>query len=123
MAMHQLAAERLGSLAQHVLFVERSFRESLWGHGLGTFDVIVTHQAVHELRHKRHATTLHMQAKSLLMLGGTYLVCDHYAGEDGMRDTALYMTVAEHHQALKNAGFNNIDQLLLKGGLVLHRAS
>jgi len=123
MAMHQLAAERLGSLAQHVLFVERSFRESLWGHGLGTFDVIVTHQAVHELRHKRHAPTLHAQAKLLLVPGGIYLVCDHYAGEDGMRDTELYMTVGEQYQALKSAGFDSIDQLLLKGGLVLHRAS
>jgi SAM-dependent methyltransferase len=122
-AMHQLAAERLGPLAQHVLFVERSFRETSWGHGLGKFEVIVTHQAVHELRHKRHASTLHAQVKSLLVPGGVYLVCDHYAGEDGMCDSELYMTVAEHYEALKSAGFNSIDQLLLKGGLALHRAS
>ena len=122
-AMHQLAAARLGSLASGVWFVERSFREENWSHGLGAFDCIVTNQAVHELRHKRHASMLHTQVKQHLSPGGLYLVCDHFAGEGGMQNEQLYMSVKEQHSALLHAGFSKVEQLLLKGGLVLHRAS
>ncbi len=121
-AMHQLAVERLGVLASRVQFLERSFLDADWSHGLGPFEVIVTNQAVHELRHKRHAATLHTQARELLAPGGVYLVCDHFAGEGGMTNDQLYMTVVEQHQALVSAGFVGVEQLLLKGGLVLHAA-
>ncbi len=122
-AMHQLAAQRLGSLASGVQFVERNFREGNWSHGLGQFECIVTHQAVHELRHKCHASTLHTQVKQHLSPGGFYLVCDHFAGEGGMKNEQLYMSVKEQHSALLGAGFSKVEQLLLKGGLVLHQAS
>ena len=87
------------------------------------FDVIVTNQAVHELRHKRHASGLHSQVKEVLVPGGVYLVCDHFAGEGGMDDTELYMSIAEQSEALGNAGFSKIRQLLVKGGLALHLAT
>ena len=83
----------------------------------------MTNQAVHELRHKRYAPTLHHQVRGLLATGGNYLVCDHFAGEGGMSNSELYMTVEEQKAALFAAGFTNVEQLLLKGGLVLHRAS
>ncbi|SMC16988.1 Methyltransferase domain-containing protein [Andreprevotia lacus DSM 23236] len=121
-AMHKLARERLGALATRVQFVERSFKEPEWTQGLGLFDAIVTNQAVHELRHKRHARELHTQARSLLVPGGIYLVCDHFAGDNGMKNDQLYMTVAEQRDALTNAGFCHVEQVLLQGGLVLHRA-
>jgi cyclopropane fatty-acyl-phospholipid synthase-like methyltransferase len=76
-AMHQLAMERLGAKADQVQFVQRSFREEDWMHGLGNFDCVVTLQAVHELRHKRHTATLHAGVKSILNTPGLYLVCDH----------------------------------------------
>jgi cyclopropane fatty-acyl-phospholipid synthase-like methyltransferase len=63
-AMHQLAAARLGSATGLVQFIERSFREEGWTCGLEQFDAIVTNQAVHELRHKRHAARLHAQARA-----------------------------------------------------------
>ena len=122
-AMHQLAAERLAVLARRVQFIERSFLETAWTQGLGLFDVIVTNQAVHELRHKRHASGLHSQVKEVLVPGGVYLVCDHFAGEGGMDDTELYMSIAEQSEALGNAGFSKIQQLLVKGGLALHLAT
>lgn len=121
-AMHTLARERLGAWAGRVQFVERSFREPGLGEGLGSFDHVVTHQAVHELRHKRHAPALHAQVRGLLVPGGSYLVCDHFAGEGGMANEQLYMTVQEQRQALRGAGFGEVECLLLKGGLVLHRA-
>ena len=98
--MHALAAERLGERAASVRFVERSFREPAWVDGLGPFDVIVTNQAVHELRHKDYAATLHAQARTLLAPGGRYLVCDHFLGEGGLSNDQLYMTVDEQIDAL-----------------------
>jgi hypothetical protein len=70
---------------------------------LGEFDAIVTHQAVHELRHKKHATTLHRSARTLLRPRGVYLVCDHYVGSDGMSNASLYMTIDEQRAALDQA--------------------
>jgi len=122
-AMHKLAAERLGTLASRVQFVERSFRAPTWTQALGQFDFVVTNQAVHELRHKRHAAALHAQVKPLLLHGGHYLVCDHFCGEGGMANDQLYMSVAEQRQALLSAGFVSVEQVMLKSGLVLHNAT
>ena len=121
-AMHQLAAERLGERAARVRFVERSFLDADWFDGLGVFDAVVTHQAVHELRHKRHAATLHAQVRPLLAAGGRYLVCDHFLGEGGLSNDQLYMTVDEQREALRHAGFAQVQPVLVKGGLALHRA-
>jgi len=122
-AMHELAAERLGSMASRVHFVERSFREPDWAAGLGSFTSVVTNQAVHELRHQHYARGLHAEARKLLAPGGSYFVCDHHTGEGGMKNTDLYMSVAEQRNALLDAGFDEVEQLLHKRGLVLHRAS
>jgi len=122
-AMHQLAAERLGPLASRVQFVQRSLRENDWSHGLGRFEFVVTNQAVHELRHKRYAAALHSEVRQVLEPGGAYLVCDHFAGEGGMSNERLYMSVEEQQSTLRGAGFANISLSLLKGGLALHRAT
>jgi ubiquinone/menaquinone biosynthesis C-methylase UbiE len=122
-AMHRLARERLGTLTSRVQFVDRSLRETTWPEGLGSFEAIVTNQTVHELRHKHYARALHAQARELLVPGGSYLVCDHYFGEDGMKNDRLYMTVSEQHEALSDVGFSKVELVLLKGGMVLHRAT
>jgi cyclopropane fatty-acyl-phospholipid synthase-like methyltransferase len=122
-AMHDLAIERLGSHASDVRFITRSFREDDWPQGLGQFDYVVTNQAVHELRHKAYAQTLHQQVRSILSPGGSYLVCDHFAGEDGMQNSELFTTVSEQRTALLNAGFSRVEQLMRKGSLVLHLAT
>jgi SAM-dependent methyltransferase len=122
-AMNELAAERLGLLASRVQFVERSFLDESWPHGLGEFDMVVTLQAVHELRHKNRARVLHSQVKSLLSPGGSYLVCDHFSGEGGMSNDQLYMSVAEQQDALVLGGFKHIRQLHARGSLVLHHAT
>jgi len=121
--MHELAKQRLGSLAARVEFVERNLKDSDWSLGLGTFDFAVTHQAVHELRHKRYATALHDQVRRLLKPSSGYLVCDHYFGDGGMSNDQLYMTVEEQRESLLAAGFTHVEQVLVKGGLVLHHAT
>lgn len=122
-AMHELAAQRLGALANRVQFVERNLREAAWPEGLGQFNFVVTNQAVHELRHKRYALALHAQVKQLLVPHSSYLVCDHFFGEGGMSNDQLYMSVVEQRQALLSAGYSSVEQVLIKGGLVLHHAT
>jgi len=123
LAMHELARERLGPLAQAVRQVEVDFKRAGWTTGLGSFDAVITMQAVHEVRHKKHVADLHESVRSLLKANGRYFVCDHYIGRDGMANEALYMTVEEQRNALELAGFNTIRCLLRKGGLVLYSAS
>jgi SAM-dependent methyltransferase len=122
-AMHSLAQARIGAKALSVQYLVRSFRDPDWHAGLDSFDCVITNQAVHELRHKRHALGLHRAVSTLLRPQGSYLVCDHYAGDDGMRNDQLYMTIPEQKAALLDAGFSEVDQLLVTRGLVLHRAT
>jgi len=122
-AMHQLARERLVTQLGRLECMERSFREPGWDEGLGTFQAIVTNQAVHELRHKRHAAGLHRQAKALLEPGGAYLVCDHFVGEGGVTNDQLFMSVEEQQEALRAAGFGTVRLVALRGSLVLHHAA
>ena len=119
-AMHNLARDRLGE-ASNVRFVEADFKRQGWWSNLRAYDAVVTMQAVHELRHKRHAVGLHRSVRRLLIPGGLYLVCDHVAGPGGQPDTELYMTVGEQAEALAAAGFEHVQIVFEKGGLVLHR--
>lgn len=122
-AMHRLAAARLAAFDGRITFVERSFRAVSWEADLGTFDGVVTNQAVHELRHKRHHHALHAAVRRILRAGGIYLVCDHFHGAGGQANDQLYMTVAEQHASLRQAGFAQVENILETGGLVLHAAS
>jgi ubiquinone/menaquinone biosynthesis C-methylase UbiE len=123
-AMHELAKQRLGPLVSRVEFVEGSFKDPHRCEGLTRlFDAVVTHQAVHELRHKRYALELHRQVKAVSRPGASYLVCDHFFGPNGMSHDQLYMTVDEQKAAIESAGYQSVRQILLKGGLVLHHAN
>jgi len=122
-AMHSLAEKHLGALADRVQFLEVDFKSPHWSAGLPTFDAVVSVQAVHELRHKRHAPSLYLAIRTLLRSGGIFLMCDHFIGRGEMSDAALYMTPEEHERALRAGGFTQVDRLLQKGGLVLFRAA
>ena len=122
-SMHNLARSRLGSRATHVDFIECSFKEPGWSQGLGPFDAVVTNQAVHELRHKRYASQLHVAVKGVLKPGGIYLVSDHFFGEGGLQNDRLYMTVGEQRHALLKAGFSQALRVVTAGSLVMHRAT
>ena len=122
-AMHELAHERLGTLIQHVRPVSANLKSADWHVGLGRYDAVVTIQAVHELRHKKHALALHEIVRSLLGVHGRYLVCDHYVGSDGMTNNALFMTAQEQHDCLAAAGFGDVKNVLQTHGMVLHRAT
>jgi SAM-dependent methyltransferase len=120
-AMHALAKDRLGANAERVRFVEGDFKQPHWTSDLATFDAVVTMQAVHELRHKRHAGALYRQVGTVLHPGGSFLMCDHYVGDGAMTDRALFMTLEEHEVTLRGAGFTHVHLLIQTGGLVLYR--
>lgn len=123
LAMHDLARVRLDGMARRATFVLRDFKIISWARDLGTFDAVITNQAVHELRHKQYAVTLHRDVASLLRLGGVYLVADHFCGEGGMANNQLYMSKDEHASALYSAGFRTVELVSCHGCLVMHRAA
>ena len=120
--MHTLAKERLGSLADHVTFIDTDFRRGDWTARLPTVDAVVTMQAVHELRHIRHAADFYRAVRTLLRASGLLLTCDHVVSPDGMTHDALFMTLTEHEAAIRAGGFSTVDLLIDKHGLALFRA-
>jgi len=121
-AMHTLARERLSDLSNKVEFVLRDFISPQWNEGLPIYNAVITLQAVHELRHKRRAPALYDAVRGLLPKDGMLLVCDHFAGDGGMSNTALFMNKEEHENALRASGFGNVSCLLNQGGMVVYRA-
>jgi predicted methyltransferase len=122
-AMHELARARLGDRVDRMHILRRSFTDPAWAKGLESFDAVISNQSVHELRHKRHAATLHAQVATILKTGAPYLLCDHFCGEGGMMDDRLYMTLEEQRQALVAAGFDSVVLVARSGSLVMYRAA
>ena len=50
-------------------------------------------------------------------------MCDHFVGVGGMSNDELYMTVSEQKDAMTQAGFQSIQELMVKGTMALHHAS
>ena len=75
-------------------------------------------QAVHELRHKRHAPRLYEQIYQVLAVPGLILICDHTPVDSVA--TALYMTEQQQQEALVGARFANVLIELSMNGLVLY---
>jgi hypothetical protein len=119
-AMHQIAREKLSIFLDRAEFALRDFRDPDWGEGLGDFDAVVTMQAAHETRHKRHLPPLLAQARVRLAPQGLLLYCDHYAGDGKHPD--LFPTAEEQTNALLDAGFVHVARFLDMGGMALFSA-
>jgi SAM-dependent methyltransferase len=105
--MLELSRQRLTRYATQTRFVRGDFKSDVWPTTVGgPFDFVCSLQAVHELRHKRHAPRLYQQLRSVVAPGGTVVICDHLP-EIAVkpRHHLLYMTLDEQIQALTNAGF------------------
>ena len=121
-AMLTLSKRRLGSYSA-AAFVQASFKSGDWTCEVdGPFDAVVSMQAVHELRHKRHAVALYEQTRRVLVTPGTLLLCDHTPFDDSLKSATLYMTEDEQLRALADAGFSNVQVSLSLNGLVLYQA-
>jgi cyclopropane fatty-acyl-phospholipid synthase-like methyltransferase len=102
-------------------FVRASFKATDWPERVsGPFDCVVSMQAVHELRHKRHAAGLYEHVYQLLARPGLFMVCDHTPFDESARSQALYMSSAEQQQALTLAGFARVRVLADSRGLLLY---
>lgn len=121
-AMHELAAEHLGALASRVTFVTRDFREPAWPADLGAFDAVVTLQAAHEARHKRHLVPLLERARTVVAPGGVLLYADHYLTPD-RKLPALVPARADQPLALERAGFVDVELRYEEGNMALWRGT
>ena len=118
--MRALSRERLAAFPA-ASFVLASFKSEDWTRRVeGRFDCVLSMQAVHELRHKRHASRLYKQVYQVLAVPGIILICDHTPFDDSPKSIALYMTEQEQQQALAEARFANVHIGLSMNGLVLY---
>lgn len=119
-----MSRERLAEFNARLRFVCVDFRSTDWTVKVGgPFDVVLSMQAVHEVRHKRHVTTLYEKVASVLTRCGVVLICDHLPGDnpDARRD-ALYMTPEEQLAAFETAGFRNASVRFVANEMALYSA-
>jgi SAM-dependent methyltransferase len=122
-AMHALAREHLGDLANRVTFIEADFRSNDWALGLAGVDAVVTMQAAHELRHKNRLPALLDRLHATIRVGGLLLYCDHYADPAREENSTLFLTRDEQPLALERAGFAPVGLVYEEGGMALYRAA
>jgi predicted methyltransferase len=113
-----------GKVSRSEVFIQADFKKANWAAGIDAgFDLIVSLQAVHELRHASRIPKLYAQLHSLLVPGGTSLICDHVnsSSPSGHR-AAHFMTVEEHLSAFKKVGFTNAREICPAADLSLMAA-
>lgn len=122
-AMHELSKSKLSEqqLAKSIFHLA-DFKTTTWTDSLAQYDVIVIHQALHELQHKSYALNFHCQVRTLLKPEAIYLVCDHIFAPHAMTNNELFMSKQEHVQSLKAANFNQVDLVMEHQGLCLFEA-
>jgi SAM-dependent methyltransferase len=100
--MLDLSRSRLGKFQDRTVFIQADFKKADWAAGIRAgLDLIVSLQAVHELRHASRIPNLYAQLHSLLLPGGTILICDHVNSSSPSGQAAHFMTVEEHLSTFK----------------------
>jgi SAM-dependent methyltransferase len=113
--MMRMARETLGQ-RDDISYWLCDFKEHNWHHALGgPFDAVISMQAVHELRHKRHVPRLYAEVATLLGAGGLLLVCDHEPAPDANElAQQLASTADEQERAMESAGFVSVNRHLFE---------
>lgn len=127
-AMHTLSRNKLDTeeLARSQ-FITGDFKQPEWERLIAGqsaqrgFDVIIIHQALHELRHKVHAPLFHQAVKKLMHENSLYFVCDHIFAAGAMQNNDLYMSIDEHLDALHQANFKKIQFIRELKGLAVFK--
>ena len=118
--MLALCQERLAEFPA-ASFLRTSFKSEDWTRRVeARFDCVLSMQAIHEMRHKRHAPRLYEQIYQVLAVPGLIMICDHTPFDNSPANTALYMTKQEQQEALAGAGFANVHVELSMDSLVLY---
>jgi SAM-dependent methyltransferase len=105
--MLELSRSRLARFKDRTVFFQLDFKRNNWTAALpADFDLVVSLQAVHELRHASRIPKLYAELYSLLVPGGSLLICDHVnsSSPSGHR-AAHFMMVEEHLSAFQEVGF------------------
>ena len=109
--MHDLSRETLKAYEGQTHYHLGNFREQDWTVGLpDDFDVVVTLQTVHELRHASRIPELYRQVLNMLRPGGVFLVSDIVNTAEVHRDHCL--TPEEHLSLLSSLGFEGSSVVL-----------
>jgi SAM-dependent methyltransferase len=122
--MLELSRSRLKKFRDRTVFIQADFKKADWATGISAgFDLVVSLQAVHELRHASRIPKLYAQLHGLLAPGGTILICDHVnsSSPSGHR-AAHFMTVEEHLSTFKKVGFINPREIFPAADLSLMAA-
>lgn len=122
--MLEQSRRRLERHAPRTGFTRADFKTDSWPTAAGgPFDLVFSLQAVHELRHKRHAPRLYAQIRSIISPNGAVVVCDHLPeSAPTPRYRLLYMTIAENLAALANAGFSDPELVWTGHDMAMYRA-
>jgi SAM-dependent methyltransferase len=122
--MLSLSQRRLGKHVAKTQFLHADFKSDAWPSVVaGPLDFVFSKQAVHELRHKRHAPRLYAQVRALLPAGAEFVVCDHLPDSGPTaRHRRLYMNTVENFGALKSAGFSEARLVWSEHEMALYRA-
>lgn len=107
--MLKLSRSRLAKFKERLVFIQADFKKEHWTDAVpARFDLVVSIQAVHELRHASRIPKLYSQLYSLLSGGGKILICDHVnSPSPSTHRAAHFMTVEEHLSTFKKVGFVN----------------
>jgi SAM-dependent methyltransferase len=105
-AMLEQSRRRLDGYQRRTEFLRADFKSDSWPRLVtAPVNFVVSLQAVHELRHKRHAARLYAQLVPLLAPSAEVLICDHLPpGAHTPLHEVLYMTTQEKLSALSAAG-------------------
>jgi ribosomal protein S18 acetylase RimI-like enzyme/SAM-dependent methyltransferase len=102
-------------------FIQADFKAEDWVQRVAApFDCVVSMQAVHEVRHKRHVPELYRQIHQVMAASGRILICDHTPWDDTRWSTTLFMTEEEQIAALSGAGFVELGVALSINRLALY---
>lgn len=119
--MLELSRVRLESFGERVCFHQGSFLDEGWWLSLpGPFDVVVSLQAVHEVRDSARIPQLYSEVRLLLSSGGIVLIADQVNSEEKQEEH--FLTVSEHQDALNRAGFEGVRQVHAAEDLVMFAA-
>ena len=118
--MSRQLVERFPSAA----FLLGDFKSDGWTQIVsGPYEAVVSMQAVHEVRHKRHVPRLYRQVHSVLAPSGIFVIADRTPEDDSSRSTSLFMTEREQLHVLSDAGFGDVRLLMSGDALALCRGT
>ena len=121
--MLDLSRACLAKFQDRTVFIQADFKKADWAAGIRAgFDLIVSLQTVHGLRHASRIPKLYAQLHSLLSRKNL-LICDHVnsSSPSGHR-AAHFMTVEEHLSTFKKTGFINAREICPAADLSLMAA-